>query len=253
MCPYLKLVVIGLSLPEPKPLTYNEIELIKSAIAISEAGIEASLRAGREGASLEDICSVFIKTLAEHGAKALKMGGPFIVKEWGNGPKRAVRGKWETPPTTFLQKGDLWGVDFTAQYMGYHTDIGRYGFIGTPTREVLEGYDRVVRAQSSIAGLIKPSMLVSDVYNSIPKEMPFEVHGIDLAVPEEPMFGTATAMVERETEKMIAKKVKFKPNTVICIEIWAGLLGGIEDMYIITAEGAKRLTTLPQRIFTQQG
>ena len=34
----------------------------------------------------------------------------------------------------------------------------------------------------------------------------------------------------------------------MCIEIWAGLDGGIEDEFLVTEDGLRRLTTLPREL-----
>jgi len=35
---------------------------------------------------------------------------------------------------------------------------------------------------------------------------------------------------------------------VMCVEIWKGLDGGIEDQFLVTEKGLERLTTLPRQL-----
>jgi hypothetical protein len=40
----------------------------------------------------------------------------------------------------------------------------------------------------------------------------------------------------------------FEPGMVVCVEVWAGLRGGVEDMYLVRSEGLVRMTTLSRQL-----
>jgi hypothetical protein len=49
-------------------------------------------------------------------------------------------------------------------------------------------------------------------------------------------------------EESIRQGLVFEPGQIICIELWAGLAGGIEDMYRVEEDGVVRVSTLPRGI-----
>ena len=225
----------------------ERIKRLKLAVAANEAGIKKVMIQVREGMALEKVCSIFSNEVRGHGAKKCEMGGPFVVDEGGVGPKKRIDNIEKK-----LERNKLWGVDFTVQYQGYYADLARYGFIGTPPHELLGKYREVIKTQDIIASLIKPGVLVEEVCEAGKRLFHgYEIHGIGREVHEDPSFGTFDFLRE-DTKRVKENKVRFKLNSIICIELWAGFSGGIEDEYIITEEGAQRISTLPREIFIQK-
>ncbi len=230
------------------PPESKRVKCLKLAIAANEAGIREIMSQAKEGMDLGEISSIFSNEVKAHGAIwCPQYGGPFVVDEKGGGPK-----KWERSIERKLEKNILFGVDSTVHYQGYYSDLGRYGFIGVPPRELLGKYEEIIETQDTIASLIKPGIFAEDVYeDSRHLSYEYEVHGIGREAHESFTFGTLPKLREA-TRRTKEKKIRFKLDSIICIELWAGFSGGIEDEYIIGKKGIQRISTLTRKIFTQK-
>jgi hypothetical protein len=83
---------------------------------------------------------------------------------------------------------------------------------------------------------------------AVPPGPGFEIHRIATEPSMGPFCGNLMPSVVKETEESVRQGLVFEPGQVICIEIWAGLAGGIEDMYKVETNGVIRLSTLSRTI-----
>lgn len=218
----------------------SDYERCKPALDALEDAFRAVFAQAHEGMTADEIDQIIISRAQRHGAefKPSKLS-PYVVDETGAPPKLRL----DRLP---LRKGALWGIDCTLSCQGYFADVGRYGYIGAPSEAVKANYQQVLDRQDLLAGLVRPGMSVEELWSLCPKDLPFEVHRIGTGASLRPLCGNSVQGALREMQVSIDEGLVYEPGMVICVEVWAGLLGGIEDMYQFTGEGLSRITTLPR-------
>jgi Xaa-Pro aminopeptidase len=86
------------------------------------------------------------------------------------------------------------------------------------------------------------------IYESIPPGLGFEVHRIAEEPNMLPFVGDLMPSVTEEMDLSDEQGLTFEPGQVICVELWHGHMGGIEDMYVMTETGLERISRLPREI-----
>lgn len=150
-----------------------------------------------------------------------------------------------------LGRGEPVFVDTGFGYEGYFTDKTRVFSLGEPPAPALDAHKVCLDIQEAIRCRLKPGALPSRIYEEVFNEfvfprgfeqhfmgfgsnqVPFLGHGIGLAIDEFPAIaGNVHAPLEA--------------NMVIALEPKKGLEGiglvGVENTYLVTAEGGEKLT-----------
>jgi len=155
-----------------------------------------------------------------------------------------------------VMPGDLVGVDTDANgYEGYVIDVSRTFLCGdTPSPEQKEAYRVAYDCVNGMFGLVRPGMSFAEFAAKAPRvpaayaaqRYPTMVHqagledeGPGIPYPDDDR-GPRRIMPERE----------LKENMVLCLECYAGKPGApfgvkLEDQVLVTAEGAKLISTYP--------
>ncbi len=213
-----------------------------AAMLALEAALEAVFAAAREGMTAEEIDAILVRELAARGAELIRQSNtPFVVDENGAPPKRRL----DRIP---LQRGKLFGLDNSVRRNGHCADLGRYGYFGALPMTLRHEHTTVLEHQETVARAVKPGRLMADIFSDCPRDLPFEIHRIGDEPSMAPFCGNAVkgvvdAMAQATTERLI-----FEPGQVVCVEVWAGMKGGIEDMYRVEADGIVRISSLPRSI-----
>ena len=220
----------------------TEYEGCLAAMAALEDAYEAVFAAVRVGATAEEIDRVMLGRLAAHRAEMKPpRSTPFVVAANGTPPKLRLN---RVP----LRAGALWAMDNTVRRDGFCADLGRYGWFGALPPELRLAHQAVLDRQDAIAAEARPGRGMRSIYDALPHDLPFEVHRIASEGNMLPTTGNATAGVLTALDESDRRQLVFEPGQVICIEIWAGLSGGIEDMYQVEDGGVRRISTLPREI-----
>jgi len=220
----------------------SEAEPCRLAIVALEDAYQAVFSAARVGMTAEEVDAILRARLAAHQAELLpSSSSPYVVAEGGAPPKMRLN---RVP----LRAGALWGMDTTIRRLGYCADLGRYGYFGPVPAALQEAHRQVLARQELIEQAIRPGRSVRMIFEAVPHDLPFEIHRIGTEGNMLPMCGNATKAVLQAMAESERAGLTFQVGQVICIEIWAGLKGGIEDMYILEAEGVRRLSLLPREI-----
>ncbi len=149
-----------------------------------------------------------------------------------------------------LKKGDLVFVDIGFGHQGYHSDKTQvYIFGGKPTSEMIIPHRACMEIEKQLAEMLKPGAIPSMIYNTVMnnltdqfkfdfmgfgrRQAKFLGHGVGLHVDELPVIanGCDLSLVE---------------NMVIALEPKKGIahvgMVGVEDTYIVTADGGRCIT-----------
>lgn len=220
----------------------TELEGCRRAAAALEAALEAVFACARPGMTAEEIDAVLTRELHARGAALIAQGNtPFVVAEGGAPPKL----RFNRVP---LERGKLWAMDNSIRLDGLCADLGRYGYFGPVPQALRRAHQQVLDRQQLIERAVRPDRGMAEVLDSCPQDLPFEIHRIGPEANMLPMCGNATRGVLEAMAKCQREGVVFEPGQVVCIEIWAGLSGGIEDMYAVGDDSVARISRLPRAI-----
>jgi Xaa-Pro aminopeptidase len=221
----------------------EELGFIERATEITEKAIMACVEAAREGMTDNDFLKLARKTMIEEGAD----GWDHLTLSIGDSDP-------EAPGIgTAAKKGDIIRFDFGAVYKGYVSDVNRHAVLGPVPDEAAELIERLIQFQEYYEQHIKPGLNIKKIneeaiayYKTIkPDGMTFAVgHSIGLECEEQHLFGTM-GVLDRPFEK----------NMVFEIEAWepfSNTLIGVEDCYLVTDAGCRKITTLDKHMISVQ-
>jgi Xaa-Pro aminopeptidase len=147
-------------------------------------------------------------------------------------------------------------IDMLGGYGGYHADQTRVFSIGPLSDEFIEAHSFILELQSALEREFKPSVLPSDLYdmaiemvkkngyddyfmNYGEKKVRFIGHGIGIELDEFPVIaGKVDDPLEEGNVFAFEPKIVFPGKGAV----------GIEDNYVITGNGYKRLTNFRREI-----
>ena len=220
----------------------EEIRRIERATRITEKAITVCIDAAREGMTDNDFLKLARTTMIEEGADV-----------WDHLTLSIGTSDPEAPGVgTIAQKGDIIRFDFGAVYQGYVADVNRHVVLGPVPRGAAELIELLIQLQEYYEKRVKPGVNIKDLNNEAnefykklkPDGMTFAIgHSIGLECEEVHLFGTM-GVLDRPFEK----------NMVFEIEAWEpyeNILIGVEDCYVVTDEGCRKITTLDKRIVSK--
>ncbi len=221
----------------------EEIRRITESTRIAEKTIQALIDNTKVGINDNFLIQVARKTMVEGGADGVDHLTMSINASDPEHPGIGIQ----------LKQDDITRYDMGAIYQGYGSDVSRHAFIGKAPKEVQDLVAAVVAVQNACEKTIKPGINPKEIYDiaqSTWKEVGrtdpliLTAHSVGIQIEEFHFFDPTTQK---------AAKRNFEANMTLDIEAWAlipklGLVGN-EDTYQVTSSGAKRLTTLPMKVF----
>jgi len=149
------------------------------------------------------------------------------------------------PKNIKLKKG-FCVIDFGVNYQGYHSDISRTIYLGTPNKEEIQAYDKVLKVQKDLIKSVKPNGKCSTLYNKALKELGERFnhglgHGIGLNIHELPNL----TLKSKDTFK---NKMIFTIEPGLYFENRFGIR--IEDDILLDKKPII-LTTVPKNLITK--
>ncbi|MEU8248982.1 aminopeptidase P family protein [Nonomuraea sp. NPDC048916] len=170
----------------------DELELLRTACAISDQAFADVCGAIRPGATERDVARLLEARMIELGADRPAFDTIVAAGENGAIPHHAPTGRQ-------LRAGDLVTVDFGANYHGYHADMTRTVSIGEPAAWQREVYDLVAEAQRCGREALAPGAEAGQVDAAARSVIQAAGHGdhfrhglghgVGLAIHEEPFLG----------------------------------------------------------------
>jgi Xaa-Pro aminopeptidase len=232
------------NLVEELRIVKDEIEIshIKRSSLIMDRAFKKVLDVIRVGITEAEICAKLDSEMILQGIDAISFD--TII---ASGPRGAfAHGK---PSKRKIKSGDFIVMDFGVCTEGYHSDMTRTVFVGTPTAEDRRRYRAVYEAQrraleAAVAGVetSEPDKVARTILSKFGLDRNFTHglgHGVGMDVHEKPRLFFAGK------EKLFPGMV-FTIEPGIYIEGWGGIR--IEDTVILTKKGPVPLTKSPKSL-----
>lgn len=219
-----------------------EIDVIRYAYKIAEAGFQAAVDTIQPGVTEREVAAEIDAAMRRAGSEGT--GIDTIVASGPNTRPILARSTFRR-----IEANDLVLLTIAPRYEGYHAAIGRLVLVGDPGQEIHEAMDVAVQAQQACAASLRPGIEgreVEAIGRQIVDAAGFGqyflysgVHSVGVIEFEPPIFGPSSPAV-------------LKKDMVISIDIpmfnapWGGLR--IENGYLITEAGAEPLHQTPYYI-----
>lgn len=216
-----------------------EIEVIRHAYKIGEAGLHAALDAIQAGVTEREVAAEIDAVMRRAGSEGT--GIDTIVASGPNTRPILARSTFRR-----IEADDLVLLTIAPRYEGYHAAIGRAVLVGDPGPQIHNALAIAVQAQEACSAALRPGIEGREV-EAVGRRIVDEaglgryflysgVHSVGVIEFEPPIFGPGSSAV-------------LKKNMVISIDIpmfnapWGGLR--IENGYLITDTGAEPLHQTP--------
>lgn len=218
----------------------SELALLERSGQITQEAVNLACRQYRPGQTENDIRMVIEKYMVEQGARP-----SFTVV--ASGPN----GAFVDTATTDRVVGpdDSVRFDVGCIYQGYHSDIARTAYTGTPSAKLLKYYDAIYRGLDAMVRMARPGIAAADLYatgvrvtqeNGIPHYARNHCgHGIGREVYELPPITSFSTYA-------------MEPGMTMCFETpyyeigWTGIQ--VEDTLVITQDGCRLFTRSPAQM-----
>lgn len=220
----------------------DELSVIRRACRIIDEVVAWAFSQVQDGITERELVGLIDQRLERH--YSVGPGFPSLVQFGKNSALPHGR-----PGSRKLSIGDAVLLDIGAQVEGYSSDITRTAFFGPASEQMQRVYQTVLEAHLAASAKLGPGVMVGEVDQSaraVIEQAGFGDrfthrlgHGLGLEVHEAPsMHGQNTSTLQ--------------PGMVVTVEpgIYLPGEGGvrIEDDYLITDEGAERLTTADRHL-----
>lgn len=225
-----------------KVKTPEEIRLIRRACNISERSFYGLLDHIKPGMTEIDIANEL-----EYQFRSKGGSGYCFDTIVASGPDNGANCH-ATPSLRRIQEGDFVTIDFGSGYQGYCSDITRTIAIGEPENpEMLRIYNTVKAAKRAGEAALRPGLSLSELHRTINEVVEAEGyhvphgpgHGFGLDIHEDPFITAADTYC-------------MEPGVIHTLEpgIYVpGICGvRIEDDYLITENGAERITNITDEL-----
>ena len=219
-----------------------EIEVIRHAYKIAEAGLQAALDTIQVGVTERQVAAEIDAAMRRAGSE-----GTGIDTIVASGPNtRPILAR-----STFRQiaANDTVLLTIAPRYEGYHAAIGRLVLVGNPDPEVIRALEIAIQAQQTCGQALRPGIEGRQV-EAVGRKIVADgnlgqyflysgVHSLGVIEFEAPIFGPSSPAA-------LAKDMIISIDIPMFNAPWGGLR--IENGYLITAGGAEPLHNTPYLI-----
>lgn len=234
--------------------TPEEIEVMREAAAIIDQTHQYIVSILRPGLAYHEIVAELNRKMVELGAETQSFPTTLIPMGEGVGPGAdpwsAGGAKDRSSGAPFLQNNSSLSFDYGSVVDGYCNDYGRSVWIGEPPADYLKIYDLVISAQEEARAAMKAGKITGEAANQTARQVVEAAgygphffhrlgHGIGLDV-HEPCYlseGDATTLEANMT-------FTIEPSIFIPNKFGAR----IEDVFVVTADGAEPLNRYPREL-----
>lgn len=220
----------------------GEIAVISKAYEIANAGMHAAIEAVRPGVTEREVAAE-----AEYVMRKMGCEGYGIDPIVSSGPN--TYHVLARTTTRVIEENDVVVITLAPRYEGYHGACGRTILMGNPGDKAEQAVKAMIKAQNICADNLIPGRVgsqVEEMGRQVMKEAGYEknfmysgLHSVGVIEFEPPILGPSSSTV-------------IQKDMVISVDIplfEADVQGmRMEDGYLITETGCKRLTDCPQWI-----
>ena len=215
--------------------TPEEIVRLKKATEIMEASVDEMLAAAGDGITEAELARVYAAGVVNRGGENI---ANFVL---GFGPEGAY--SHAIPGDRKLVPGEQIRFDVGARFKGYHADTAVTRFWKKVGPDHLRAYNAVFGAQRAAAALLGPGVSVRDLHRAATETGSAMVPSF-----RNEHVGHGLGVEHHENPPLIAtSKAALEENMVINVEtvFFDKTLGGfgVEDTYLITANGSEQWTS----------
>jgi len=226
----------------------EEIELVKAAAKVADAGMKAAIEAVKPGVTESQVAAAAEYAMRHAGAEE------FWRTYVSSGPRTNIA--HGLPTTRKLEKGDLVMIDIHPIVNGYSADICRTVCVGNPTAEQQAAYDLYLKAQQATIAKIKAGVGMAELegtLHGILKEAGHgehsfgpPIHGVGIEVEEAPLpAGHAFFHGEKAPPPLPANVVISVGNCGLYVGPWGVR---VEDTNVVGVDGPTTLTSYPRAL-----
>ncbi len=226
----------------------EEIEAIRAAAKVADAGMAAAVKAAKPGVTEIQIAAEAEYAMRQAGAEE------FYRTYVASGPRTNIAHGLPTART--LQAGDLVMIDLHPVLNGYSADMCRTVCAGQPTAEQQAAYDVFLKAQQATIARVKAGVGMAELEETIHRMMKDAGHGQHIFGP--PMHGLGIEFEEAPLPPGHAffhgekAPPPLEANIVITVGncgLYAGPWGvRVEDTVLVGADGPTVLTNYPRAL-----
>jgi len=218
----------------------DELDLIQRAVEITSLALEETLPLVRPGAIERDLALEIEFRMKNAGAEDLAFesivaSGPRASLPHGRASERRVGA------------GEFVVFDIGSRFRGYHSDMTRTYFTGSPDAREREQYETVLEAQRRGIEAVKPGVAAKDVdraARAVIEKAGFgdrfghgTGHGVGLQIHEAPRIGA-------RSEEVLAAGMALTIEPGVYLPGDGGVR--IEDIVVVTETGRRVLTPTPK-------
>ena len=219
-----------------------ELQLMRKAQDITDKAFAEVLTRIKTGMTELELQAELIYCMYKNGATGLAFD-PIVVSGPNTSLPHGVAGERK------IQAGDFVTMDFGASYMGYCADMTRTVAVGFATEEMKEVYNVVLEAQNAAIAATKAGVtgvFVDGVARKIIEDAGYGEnfgHG----------YGHSLGLEIHEAPNMNTRNQEPLPENAVCSAEPGIYLPGkfgvrIEDVTILTADGAIDITASPKNL-----
>jgi Xaa-Pro aminopeptidase len=225
----------------------QEIEAIRAAAALADEALTGVLEEGLVGRSERDVAIALELRMRQLGAQAPSF--PSIVASAEHGALPHAE-----PREAEIERGVLVTIDWGAYLDGYCSDCTRTYATGSLSEEAQATYDLVLSAQEAALAAVRPGVSgreVDGVARAIIEGAGHAEHfghgvghGVGMEIHEAPRLSRTAS----EEPLRAGNIVTVEPGVYIPERLGVR----IEDLAVVSDDGAERLTSLPKELATVQ-
>lgn len=219
----------------------EEVELLRTALRMTDDAFVAAASRIAAGMTEAEAAEIVAEELRNAGSEDEAF--PTIV---ASGPNAAK--PHHAPSDRVIEEGEPVIIDMGARYKGYAGDLTRTIWFGQPTEQLATIYNVVKAAQDAALEAARPGL--SGVEFDATARDHFANHQLDQYFVHSLGHGLGLRVHEAPSASMRSEDT-LAPGQVVTVEPglyipdWGGVR--IEDVLLITKDGAENLTTAPKR------
>lgn len=219
--------------------TENELEVIRYAYKIAEAGMKRVVEILGEGITEREIAAE-----AEYVMRKMGSEGTGIDTMVASGVEH-TRPIVVMPTDRELRRGDLVVVTLAPRYKGYHGAIARPFFIGEPSKEMLDIYNLVKTSHENTRKMLRPGIAAKDV-DRVSRQLINEAglgnHFTYTGVHSTGVIEFEIPVLSSDSKVIIEKNMVLSIDIPIFLTDWGGMR--LENGYIIKENETESLINL---------